>query len=262
VAPMIDAPDRAVRLVDRDASCGVDVLVVTTAQPRIDSDRSTPGGGGEWARSKGGDGQVRGNVTAVGERGVQLALDEIKSRQRVTEVRVDSDPMCLGKLSCDLGAEGGGPWDGRRGSERDPASSVAEDSRGLGSDEPCAVDQDPRGGRAVKDAAHTERIVQGVQMRHPSALQGGRAGNTRRQGAWRASRSDDQCVLVHAGSSAQVNGLLLGVHRLDAIPDWWSGQCWQMCVMGFEEAGGDSLVDQSAVIRGGFRIDDRGCGDL
>src|SRR5699024_11001187 len=70
VAPMIDAPDRAVRLVDRDASCGVDVLVVTTAQPRIDSDRSTPGGGGEWARSKGGDGQVRGNVTAVGERGV------------------------------------------------------------------------------------------------------------------------------------------------------------------------------------------------
>jgi len=109
---MIDAPGRAVSLVDRDASCGVDVLVVTTAQPRVDSDRSAPWGGGERARAKGGDGQVRGDDTAVGERGVQLALDEIKSRQRVTEVRVDSDPMCLGKLSCDLGAEGADPWDG------------------------------------------------------------------------------------------------------------------------------------------------------
>lgn len=205
------------------------------------------GGGTDLARAEGGDDQVCGDVATADELRVHLVPGEIQPRQRVAEVGGDGALMGLGELLCDLGSESADPRDGRRGSENDIASGVVEDPGGFGSDEPCLVNEVPWGGCVLESGAHTARIGQGAKMRHPSAVQGCGAGDARRKGVRRASRGNDQSVIVHAGSGAQVDGLLERIHGMDAIADCGDGQCRKVCLVGFDEAGGDSLVNQCAV---------------
>src|SRR5699024_4891397 len=76
------------------------------------------------------------------------------------------------------------------------------------------------------------------------------------------SYGHDEGVIVQAGSGAQVDGLLTRIDRADAVADHAAGQRRELCLVGVDESGGDGLVDQRAVVRGEFRIDDRRRGDL